>query len=539
MRQQEAVLLPVHVVEHEEGIIPGIGTGVHDTELPAEVLTVRSPGVLPMEADIRDTDGAVVHLAKRCALMKHRMLLPELNHVAREIVELPIPLDEPPVEPVHRIILAVRVIVPEAGLAELVARVDQRGALAQHQQQPRVPPHLLPEKLDGLLPGRALLPTVPAVVLVGTVAVILMILFVVLTIIGEDIHQTHARDIGHILDARTVRWVLAHTLHERRQHALVALQDAAHVVLEAVVIVGEVTARCRCLRGAMGRRLRNLALPAVRPDLEAAQPRITGDDTVRRGADQVDAVDVIVDAPVAHDVHDMIRDGFVCKVQVDHDLHAVRVQGMHELPELVPRILVVGGEARFRRELQGVLREAPVIDAARRAELDLVWVIMSVIRKHDLVKFVWWHQLDRRDTERLEVRKLLKDALEAATELAVETGAVMLREAAHMETVDDAVLVRQIERPILSPGLTRLRNRRRLADRRLQRPGAVLQISEALPSLKHRPVRIGEDAAVRLVAVAELRQRDGGCDRQFQMPDIPDPIRRIEGDLTNASVFMI
>ena len=136
---------------------------------------------------------------------------------------------------------------------------------------------------------------------------------------------------------------------------------------------------------------------------------------------------------------------------------------------------------------------------------------MSVIRKHDLVKFVWWHQLDRRDTERLEVRKLLKDALEAATELAVETGAVMLREAAHMETVDDAVLVRQIERPVLSPGLTRLRNRRRLADRRLQRPDAVLQISEALPSLKYRPVRIGEDAAIRLVAVAELRERDGGC----------------------------
>ena len=331
----------------------------------------------------------------------------------------------------------------------------------------------------------------------------------------------------------------------------------------------------------MGRRLRNLALPAVRPDLEAAQPRIAGDDTVRRGADQVDAVDVVVDAPVAHDVHDMVRDGFVCKVQVDHDLHAVRVQGMHELPELVPRILVVGGEARFRRELQGVLREAPVVDAARRTELDLVWIIMSVVRKHDLVKFVRWHQLERRDPERLEIRNLLEDALEAAPELAVETGAVMLREAAHMETVDDAVLVRQIERPVLSPGLTRLRDRRRLADRRLQRPGAVLQISEALPPLKHRPVRIGEDTAIRLVAVAELRQRDrqcrlpllvpprlcvadprgcrclcvvcahsipagdhlaaswSGCDRQLQMPDIPDPIRRIKGDLTNASVFMI
>ena len=192
MRQQEAVLFPVHVVEHEEGVISGIGTGIHDTELSAEVLAVRPPGVLAMEADVRDTDGAVVHLAKRCALMEHRMLLPELNRIAREIVELPIPIDEPPVEPVRRIILTVRIIVSEAGLAELVTRVDQRGALAQHQQQPRVPPHLLPEKLDGLLPGRTLLAAVPAVVLVGTVAVILMILFVMLAIIGEDIHQTHA-----------------------------------------------------------------------------------------------------------------------------------------------------------------------------------------------------------------------------------------------------------------------------------------------------------------------------------------------------------
>ena len=82
--------------------------------------------------------------------------------------------------------------------------MDQRGALAQHQQQPGVPPHFLPKQLDGLLPGRALLATVPAVVLVATVAVILMILFVVLSIIGEDIHQTHARDIGHVLDARPV-----------------------------------------------------------------------------------------------------------------------------------------------------------------------------------------------------------------------------------------------------------------------------------------------------------------------------------------------
>ena len=320
----------------------------------------------------------------------------------------------------------------------------------------------------------------------------------------------------------------------------------------------------------MGRRLRNLALPAVGPDLEAAQPRITGDDTIRRGADQVDAVDVIVDAPVAHDVHDVIRDGFTGKVQVDHDLHAVRVQGMHELPELVPRIFVVGGEARFRCELQGILREAPVVDAARRAELDLVWVIMSVIREHNLVKFVRWHQLERRDTERLEVRDLLEDALEAAPELMVEAGTVVLRKAAHMEAVDDAVLVRQIERPILSPGLTRFRNRRRLTDRRLQDAGTILQISEALPPLKHRAVRIGEDAAIRLVAVAELREREGqcrlpllvhprlrircarsfpasvplatscfGCDRQLQMPDISDPIRRIEGDLTDTSVFMI
>ena len=196
---------------------------------------------------------------------------------------------------------------------------------------------------------------------------------------------------------------------------------------------------------------------------------------------------------------------------------------MHELSELVPRIFVVGGEARFRCELQGILREAPVVDAARRAELDLVWVIMSVVREHDLVKFVRWHQLERRDAERLEVRDLLEDALEAAPELMIEAGTVVLGEAAHMEAVDDAVLVRQIERPILSPGLTRFRNRRRLTDRRLQDAGTILQISEALPSLKHRAVRIGEDAAIRLVAVAELREREGQC----RLPLLVHPRLRI------------
>ena len=111
------------------------------------------------------------------------MLAPELDQPSCEGTEVVLDLVRRPVDPGDLVVLAVRVVVPALGAAELVAADRHRDALREEQRRQEVALLARAQRVHRRVVGRPLDPAVPAVVVVGAVVVVLAVRLVVLLVV--------------------------------------------------------------------------------------------------------------------------------------------------------------------------------------------------------------------------------------------------------------------------------------------------------------------------------------------------------------------
>src|SRR5690348_12229071 len=100
-----------------------------------------------------------------------------------ETVEVPMTVEEAPVEPARLIVLAVPVVIPALGAAYLVAHLQHR-CINRDQQNDNAVLHLpATQPIDTRIAGRPLDLTVPRQVIVRPVPVLFAIRLVVLVIV--------------------------------------------------------------------------------------------------------------------------------------------------------------------------------------------------------------------------------------------------------------------------------------------------------------------------------------------------------------------
>ncbi len=188
----------------------------------------------------------------------------EVGHVVVRLAE------SGPVDPADLVILTVGVVVAGLAVADLVAGKQERDALRQHQAGQLVLSQLPPQRDDRGVVGRAFVAAVGAQIVVGAIAIVLAIGFVVLGVIRVQVGQGEAVMNGDVVDART--WRPAVVIED----VCGAGHPAAHVA-DQVAVAAPVAAQ-------------GLAIPVVpfRPLRRKAADLIAASANVPRLGDQLD-----------------------------------------------------------------------------------------------------------------------------------------------------------------------------------------------------------------------------------------------------------
>ena len=179
------------------------------------------------------------------ALLITRTQQPETlgNEFPHELMEVPMPVEEAPVEPAHLVILAIGIVVAPLSAAHFVAHLEHRRTNRCEQDDDEVLYLAASQLLDGSVVGRPLDPAVPGQVRARAVPVAFAIRLVVLVVVGNQIVQREAVVAGHEIDAlfglpflvaEDVR-TAERSLRQQPDRAAVALDKAADVVPEAAI----------------------------------------------------------------------------------------------------------------------------------------------------------------------------------------------------------------------------------------------------------------------------------------------------------------
>ena len=170
----------------------GVPSAPHDREHPAERSPVRLPRLGPVPAEVGEPAADVVGSPRVLAAAQPGVGVPERDQRAGEAEQFRILFRQRPVEPGQLVVLAVGVVVALLSAPELISGQQHGNALAGQQDRERVL-HLGHPQPEHSRVGRvALGPRVPAVVVVAAVAVALAVGVVVLVVIGGEVVQGEA-----------------------------------------------------------------------------------------------------------------------------------------------------------------------------------------------------------------------------------------------------------------------------------------------------------------------------------------------------------
>ena len=153
------------------------------------------------ERNVLDVRAANRPADEKLAALKDRLGHPDEDQLFGEFQELLLAFVEVPVEPGELVVLAVGVVVPLLAMAQLVAAQHHGHSHRQHQAGHEIA--LLPlAQLDDLrVVGRAFRAAVPAIVVVGAVAVFLAVGVVVLFVVADQVVQREPVVTGDEIDA--------------------------------------------------------------------------------------------------------------------------------------------------------------------------------------------------------------------------------------------------------------------------------------------------------------------------------------------------
>src|SRR4030095_15763083 len=148
--------------------------------------------------------------------------------------------DQCPVEPTGLVVLAVGVVVTSLSVAYLVAHQNHRHAEREHRDRQKVLPLPVSQLLHRGIIGRALHPTVPAMVVVHAVAVVFAIILVVFLFIRDQVVERESVMTSYKVDALlnlpplvTVNLRTAdQTVSQARHRTVSATKEVADIVAE-------------------------------------------------------------------------------------------------------------------------------------------------------------------------------------------------------------------------------------------------------------------------------------------------------------------
>jgi len=129
------------------------------------------------------------------------MLVAESNDAAGEPKEIALALVPFPIQPTHFVVLAIAVVVSLLGPAEFVSRTDHRHALGQQQRAPQVALLLFAQGSDRQIVAVPFRAAIPGIVVIGAVAILLQIGFIMLLPVAGQIVQRETVMGGDKIDA--------------------------------------------------------------------------------------------------------------------------------------------------------------------------------------------------------------------------------------------------------------------------------------------------------------------------------------------------
>src|SRR5581483_1403243 len=191
----------VGVEQDEEAVVvdalaPGVGVGdllaveEHADDLGEGVAPVVVGHLLAVGAEPADVGEATAPDGpplEEPAAAEHRVLAPQSNEPAGELEEAPVGVV--PVVPGELVVLAVGVVVALLCPADLVTAADHGDALGQEQRGQKVTALAGPQPVHLLVGAFTFGAAVPGPVVVGAVAVVFAVGFVVLVFVSHEVGE--------------------------------------------------------------------------------------------------------------------------------------------------------------------------------------------------------------------------------------------------------------------------------------------------------------------------------------------------------------
>ena len=134
-----------------------------------------------------DTDLRQFTCRRFCSLTQDRIIFPQADRIAEEIVDFFVFFQSVPIQPRCDIILTVRVVISKLCIAEFISCKKHRRSAAAHQCCKRIFYHAAAQALDFRIICCAFCPTVPTVSIVITIRISPAVFLVVLHIIRIQI----------------------------------------------------------------------------------------------------------------------------------------------------------------------------------------------------------------------------------------------------------------------------------------------------------------------------------------------------------------
>ena len=295
-----------------------------------------------MEGYIRITEVPVIRSAKARFRMQDRMRFAELDKLLHIIGDIRKLSGIGPAHPSHRVVTAVGIVVAVLCVAEFIAGVNKRYALREQTIGKSIFYLLLSEFIRLFPLRRTFQSAVPAVILVGTIVVVLAVRLVMLFVVAHSVIERETVDICNIINNADFFRVIAHAPRKSTCHVLIPLEESTGMYLEIIVVERACSAFDLTLLS---------VIKIVHKNLGAGENRILQNGFPGYAhADHMEPVHMISYLPVPEGFQ-YIRDRCArCDIELHDALNPGLMQGLDKIPELRHRI-VGCGKTLFRGEI--------------------------------------------------------------------------------------------------------------------------------------------------------------------------------------------
>ncbi len=183
-RQGYLNLFPVRI----RGDIDKLGTrtfflpGKHNAHISVIISKMFTPGRSSMETHIRESVYTVADIGTQ-----QPVGFAEMDHVFKEVENIPVLFQQPPVQPGSNVVLAVGIVIAELSITEFITSQEHRDTAAAHEDGEGIADHAFPESQDIGIIRVSFHSAVPAMVVVSSVSIVPAVFFIMFLVIRVEV----------------------------------------------------------------------------------------------------------------------------------------------------------------------------------------------------------------------------------------------------------------------------------------------------------------------------------------------------------------